>query len=131
MISTEQTPVRYPLGTLLLLLALSAFGGGIFGMAGAPGMPAGLLHHSPFTGYHLPGLLLFVIIGGGSLVGAVAVLSRHRDADRIAEVAGVMLLGWLLAEELWLGYQSWLQPLTALAGVVVLVLAVRLGKASS
>src|SRR4051812_27480018 len=49
---------RWILGSLLLLVALNAFGGGYYGMAGAPNVPTEWLEGSPFTSYFLPSLIL-------------------------------------------------------------------------
>lgn len=68
MIGKAQRPaIRYPLGGLLAFGALNAFGGGYYGLAGAPGVPTE-----------------------------------------------------------WLEGSAWMQPTTAIVGMVVLVLASRL-----
>lgn len=55
--------VRYTLGVLLLLIAINAFGGGYYGMAGAKNVPVEWLKGSFFRNYFIPGLILFVFIG--------------------------------------------------------------------
>ena len=46
-----EKPVRYTLGLLLLLVAINAFGGGYYGMAGAKDVPVEWLEGSPFHNY--------------------------------------------------------------------------------
>ena len=43
--------IRYSLGILLLIVAVNAFGGGYYGMAGAKDVPIEWLKGSPFRNY--------------------------------------------------------------------------------
>jgi len=58
---TDKNPIRYSLGALLIILAVNAFGGGYYGMAGAEGVPIEWLNGSPFPNYFIPGLFLFYL----------------------------------------------------------------------
>jgi hypothetical protein len=75
--STEKL-VRYTLSKLLLLLAINAFAGGYYGLAGAKNVPTEWLKGSPFQNYFVPSLILFVFVGGSALITAIAVLRRHQ-----------------------------------------------------
>jgi hypothetical protein len=94
--------LRYPLGGLLAAGALAAFAGGFYGMSGAEGVPREWLDGTPFRSYRIPSLILFVVVGGGLFVAAV---------------------GWIGVQVAVIGYVSWLQPATACAGALALVLA--------
>ena len=120
--------VRYALGLLLAFAALNAFGGGYYGMAGAKGVPTEWLVGSPFGSYFIPSLFLFVVVGGSFLVAAIAVLARWSLAWVAAMAAGVVVLGWIAVQVSLIGYVSWMQPATAVAGVVILRLGVALGR---
>ncbi|QFG53380.1 hypothetical protein [Chryseobacterium sp.] len=72
--------IRRPLGTLLLLVALNAFGGGWYGMAGADAVPISWLEGSPFRDYFIPSMILFVVVGGSALLSAISVFMRQRKA---------------------------------------------------
>jgi hypothetical protein len=113
------------LGLLLAFGALNAFGGGIYGLRGAPGVPREWLAGSPFDSYAVPSLVLFGVVGLSLLVASAAVFSGHDAAPTLAAVAGVILLGWLVVQVAIIGPVSWLQPATALIGLVVLWLAWR------
>ena len=115
--------VRYALGGLLAFGALNAFGGGIYGIAGAKGVPGEWLAGNPFRDYWIPSLILFIVVGGSFLVAAVAVFARLRIARFAAFWAGATVLVWLAAETFVIGYVSWMQTATAIGGVLVLVLA--------
>lgn len=120
---TQNSTIRWALGSLLAFGALNAFAGGIYGLAGAQGVPTAWLEGSPFRDYTIPSLILFVVVGGAMLVGAVAVLRQARGAQLVAYGAGVVVLGWIAAQVAILGYVSWMQPLTAAAAGWVLLLA--------
>lgn len=115
--------LRYALGSLLAFGALNAFAGGYYGIAGAKGVPTEWLAGSPFRDYWIPSLILFVVVGGSFLVAAVAVFAGLRIARVAAFWAGAIVLVWLAAETFIIGYVSWMQPATAIGGVLVLVLA--------
>lgn len=118
--------LRYTLGGLLAFMAVNAFGGGAYGLAGAKAVPLAWLAGTPFRDYFVPSLILFVIVGGAFLGAAIAVFAGSRPARLLALGAGVIALGWLCVQVAILGFVSWLQPATALAGALVLALAARL-----
>jgi hypothetical protein len=120
------TAVRYSLGALLAFGAVNAFGGGYYGLSGAEGVPTDWLQGSPFRDYFVPSLILLIVVGGSFVVAAITVLAGLRMARGAAFAAGLVVLGWLAAQLAIIGYVSWMQPTTAMAGVLVLVLGSRL-----
>ena len=114
---------RYLLGGLLAFGALNAFGGGFYGLSGAEGVPLELLDGSPFRTYFVPSLILLVAVGGSLLLAAIAVFMRSRIARPIALAAGAVLLVWIAVQVSIIGYQTWMQPVTAIAGLIILLLA--------
>lgn len=111
------------LGILLLLLAINAFGGGYYAMAGAEGVPMEWLQGSPFASYFVPGLFLFIVIGGWALFAAILVFMKNKFAPKAALISGVMVLLWLGVQFSIIGYVSWMQPTTTVAAVLILILA--------
>jgi hypothetical protein len=61
------------------------------------------------------------------LLATMAVFGDWPSARRLAQAAGVILLGWILVQVAIIGYVAWMQPATALGGVVILALAGWLG----
>jgi hypothetical protein len=120
--------VRYILGSLLLLVALNAFGGGYYGMAGAKDVPTIWLQNTPFKNYFIPSLILFLVVGGSALLAAFAVFRHHRNARLAALISGLIVLVWIAVQVAMIGYVSWMQPVTAIAGFFVLLLTWRLSK---
>jgi hypothetical protein len=118
--------IRWSLGGLLAFGALNAFGGGYYGLSGAEGVPLEWLNGSPFTDYAIPSLILLVVVGGCFLVAATAVFAGTRIARFMAFTAGFVVLGWLAVQVEIIGYVSWMQPTTAIAGVLILILAWKL-----
>jgi hypothetical protein len=123
--------IRYVLGTLLAFIALNAFGGGIYGMSGAKGISIRLLKNSPFKDYFIPSLILFVAVGGAFLFASIAVFARFPIARKASFTAVYIVLIWLLVQIAIIGYVSWMQPVTAIVGVVIFLLAWFLPKQSS
>ena len=114
---------RYGLGALLAFGALNAVAGGYYGLAGAPGVPLEWLDGSVFGHYFIPSLILLVVIGGALLLGAIAVFARSRHAGSAARAAGYIVLFWIGVQLAIIGYVSWLQPATFVAGILVVWLA--------
>ncbi len=120
--------IRYVLGALLVFVALNAFAGGFYGMSGAEGVPVEWLSGTPFSDYFIPSLILFLVVGGSSLVAAIAVFLRRRFARPAAFGAVAILFVWLAVQLVIIGYVSWMQPTTATVGFLVLILAKALPK---
>ena len=115
--------IRYLLGALLTFGAINAFAGGYYGLSGAKGVPLEWLAGSPFSDYFIPSLILFVVVGGVFSFAAIAVFMRSRLARVSAFIAGTVVLVWIGVQLAIIGYVSWMQPTTLLAGVFVLILA--------
>ena len=113
---------RYVLGGLLAFGALNAFAGGYYGMSGAEDVPKEWLEGSPFDDYFIPGLVLFVVVGGSFLAAAIAVFARLHIARTAAFAAGAIVLGWLAVETAIIGYVSWMQPATTIGALLILLL---------
>lgn len=118
--------IHYLLGGLLVFGALNAFGGGFYGLSGAEDVPLEWLDGSPFRTYFVPSLILFVVVGGSFLFAAIAVFSKARIARVSALGAGAVVLVWILVQVSIIGYVSWMQPATAIGGLLILLLSVLL-----
>lgn len=101
---------------------MNAFGGGLYGMLGAEGVPTELLRGSPFASYLIPSIVLFVVVGGSMLVASVLVFRRWRHAQWAVVAAMGIVFVWLAVQVMIIGYTSWLQPAVAIAAIVVLLL---------
>lgn len=117
---------RLATGSLLLLLAINAFGGGYYGMSGAEGIPTAWLSGSPFPDYFIPGLFLFAVVGGSSLLASVLVFRNHPLARKAAMACGILVLCWLVVQVAIIGYVSWMQPATAITATLILLLSLKM-----
>ncbi len=111
--------IRRTLGGLLLLVAINALGGGIYGLTGAKDVPTTWLKGSPFHDYVVPSIILVVCVGGSALLAAFAVFRRHRLRLKAAYSCGVVLMLWISVQLAIIGFVSWLQP--AIINMAVLI----------
>ncbi len=122
MSNSPQKLTRNVLGSLLAFAALNGFAGGYFGLSGAEGVPLEWLEGSPFHSYFIPGLVLFVAVGGSFLFACIAVFARLRIARTAAFASVIIVFVWLAVQLSIIGYVSWMQPTTAAVAIVILIL---------
>ncbi|MDQ7817897.1 MAG: hypothetical protein RDU14_12800 [Melioribacteraceae bacterium] len=128
MFGSFQNFIRYTLGILLLFAALNAFGGGYYGMAGAEGVPTEWLEGSPFSDYFIPGLILFVVVGGSFLFASIAVIAKLSIARAAVICSVIVVFVWLSVQIAIIEYVSWMQPATVITGGIILILSFLLPK---
>ena len=113
--------------TLEGFLSVGALGGGAALMFGSRGqiipLPLSALNGSPFDTYFVPGLILFSVLGLGSLGAAALAWHRHPLAPVAAVGIGIILLIWLAVEVAIVGYSTNppLQPMYLLLGAAIVV----------
>ena len=121
-------PLRFSLIILDAFLALTAIGGGISLLAGIYSPPVSDLAGSPFSDYTLPGLALFVLVGGSALIAAILTIRRHPYAPLASAAAGIMILIFEIVEVIAIGSPPGvarnLQVFYFSLGALILVLAV-------
>lgn len=114
------------LGVLQLFIGLGAVGGGlalVLEPSGSNlGIPLELLKRSPFSTYLVPGIVLLVVNGLGSLMGAAASFTRHRYAGESAMALGVFLVAWITLQVFWFSGFHWLHALYLGLGLLEFVL---------
>lgn len=120
---------RVVLVAVLTVVAVNAFGGGVYGLLGAESVPESWLDGSPFATYLVPSLVLLVAVGGSAAVAAVLVFRRAAMGQTAAVTAGTILLVWIVVQVAIIGWVSWLQPAMALAAIAILVLAATVRRA--
>jgi hypothetical protein len=118
--------LAFALGALQVFIGIGGVTGG-FGLVTEPsganlGFHVDLLSKSPFTDYLIPGIVLLVVIGVGSLAGGVLSFFRYRYAGLCAGALGAFLMIWIAVQVWWIGLTIWLQPLFFGLGVAELIL---------
>ncbi len=104
----------YVLGVLQVFIGIGAVAGGLALVLDPSGeglgTPIELLERTPFTTFLVPGVVLFIVNGLGSLAGAVASFARQRYAGEIAVALGAFLVAWIAVQVCWMGLH-WLHAL--------------------
>lgn len=132
--STQRKPhsFYFILGGIQLFVALGALPVGYIMLIDPSGesnkLSVDILSNSPFSDFFIPGLVLFVVNGVGSLLAAVFSLGRKNAAARFGVLTGLLLIGWLLFQIYWIGFYP-VQQLTFLGvGISEVYLGYRLGR---
>jgi hypothetical protein len=114
------------LGVLQVLIGIGAVGGGLMLVLDPSGQnlgtPLEMLEGTPFKTFLIPGIVLLVINGLGSLAGAILSFMRHQYAGYVAMALGVFLVAWILVQVYWFNGFHWLHWLYLGVGIVELTL---------
>ncbi|WP_017471458.1 hypothetical protein [Amphibacillus jilinensis] len=91
------------------------------------GMPADALVNGPFNSFLIPGLFLFLVIGGGNIVTGILIMRKWIFYSYTSVLMGVILCLWIIiqcyvlsdvvflhllffvigAVQVWLGFRYW------------------------
>jgi hypothetical protein len=115
-------------GTLRALevgLCVAAFGGAAY-LISSPhtAMTPESLARTPFSSWLVPGFLLAACVAVPAAVVAYGSVTRRTYAHVGHPLVGVALIGWIVVQLVVIGPVSWLQPVMAGWGLVILVLGV-------
>jgi hypothetical protein len=114
-------------GLLQVFVGLMGIWGGIMLLTDAWALPQEWLRHSPFSGWHLPGLALLVFVGVGCSVAGVITVANLRASRLLSTAAGAGLCAWIVVQIAWLRIvHPVMQPVIFGIGVAIFVLARRL-----
>jgi hypothetical protein len=95
--------LRITLIVLTAFLALTAMLGGLALIANLNAPPLEQLQGSIFTSFTIPGLALFLLVGGGSLLAAILLVRKSRYATLSATAAGFLIMFFEFVEVLVIG----------------------------
>ncbi|MBD3276510.1 MAG: hypothetical protein GF372_14435 [Candidatus Marinimicrobia bacterium] len=123
---TGHTRGKRSLGVLQVLIGVGAMFGG-FGLMMDPsgvslGMSVAYLQGTPFQTFFIPGIVLFLMNGLGTLAALYFTFKNHRYASYLAMVFGAGLVLWIVIQVALIGYQSLLQPLYFILGILEIAL---------
>jgi hypothetical protein len=85
------------------LLALSAFGGGLALIFNWNAPPVEQLGNSIFKNFLLPGLSLFLLVGGSALLAMILLIRRSKYALLFANTAGIIIMFFEFVEVMIIG----------------------------
>jgi hypothetical protein len=83
---------------LLLFNGISAVGGGIALMTDVIPEQASWVQHTDFRSLYFPGVILLAIVGGTSLIAAIAMIKRADGWQLSSILAGVVMVIWIVGE---------------------------------
>lgn len=81
-----------------------------------------LLKPTPFTNYLIPGIVLFIANGLGSLLVLVKILLDHKDYWLWVIAQGLILSGWIIFQILLIQFVYFLHFVLFAAGIALIVL---------
>jgi hypothetical protein len=118
-------PARIGLAVLDGFLGVTAVLGGLGLLFRVPFVtpPVDLLAGSPFDSYFIPGLALLVLVGGGGMLAATLLARRLAWGVPVSAAAGVMILVFEAVELTVIGFTGLLAFYVAL-GLAIIALAV-------
>lgn len=123
----KQDWLKMFLGSLQIFVGIGAvFGGAALVIkpdGSILGVPLEFLQNSPFPDYLIPGIILLVFNGIGSLVAGVLTFRRYRYTGELAVFFGGGLMVWIVVQVMILGYH-WAHGLYFTIGLVELILGV-------
>jgi len=94
------------LGILQLFIGVGAVAGGLALILDSSGanvrMPLEMLNRSPFTDFLIPGIVLLIVNGLGSIAGGILSFKLFRYAAETALVLGAFLVAWILIQVYWI-----------------------------
>lgn len=110
------------LAVMQVFNGLSALAGG-FGLMSDPSgealaMKTDWLEGTPFSSFLFPGIVLFVVNGLGNTAGAVITFRKNKLAAKVGMAFGIIMMGWIVSQVLFIGYMSFLQPLYFATGLL-------------
>lgn len=118
------------LGVLDLFVAIGALAGGAALVARPDGslvqLPLSLLDNAPFSNFLVPGLLLFLLIGCGHLLGGVQALRRRSSGAVLSAIAGTALVVWTLVSAIMIHAFLASHALYLLVGMAIVTEAISL-----
>ncbi len=120
----RRAPADLLLVGLEAVLAVAAFGGAAALLSGAVPME-GAMHDVPFASPVLAGVSLGLIDGVLPTVAVIAELRRRRWAPVAHLTVGAALMGWIVVQIGFIGFNSWLQPAMFVWGATIFGLGYR------
>jgi hypothetical protein len=105
---------------LLLFNGISAVGGGFALMTGVIPEQASWIQHTDFSSQYLPGVILMAIVGGSSLLAALAMMKRSPGWQLYSLLTGLIMLFWIVGEVASIRAFHFLQVIYFVTGALVI-----------
>ena len=106
---------------LLLFNAVSAVGGGLALMVDWIPEQASWVRDTDFESNYFPGVILMAVVGGSSLIAAVAMVKRSDGWQLASIVAGSVMVFWIVGEVASIRAFHFLQVIYLVTGALVVL----------
>ena len=110
---------------LLLFNGLSAAVGGLALMTDWIPEQASWVRETDFPSNYFPGVILMAVVGGSSLIAAIAMVKRSDGWQLTSIVAGTIMVFWIIGEVASIRGFHFLQVIYLVTGVLVVWLTPR------
>ncbi|MFK4084939.1 hypothetical protein ACI2LF_12560 [Kribbella sp. NPDC020789] len=104
---------------LLLFNGVTAVGGGLALMTGWIPQQASWVRETGFTSNYFPGVILLAVVGGSSLIAAIALLKRALGWQLASIVSGTVMVFWIVGEVASIRGFHFLQVIYLVTGALV------------
>ncbi len=115
---------------LVSFAAITAIFSGILLMidpgGGLLNLNIGLLEHTPFKTFKIPGFFLISVVGGVNLTAVFLNILRHSKRYDWAMAGGIVLCGWIIIQISWLHTAHWLHFIFLGIGLLIILVAYQL-----
>jgi hypothetical protein len=116
--------IRIITGLLLLLNGMGGVYGG-FSLICDPegngiGLPIAYLENTPFSNYQIPGMILFLFNGMGSLFVFTLMIIKLRFYGIYIIMQGAILIIWIVAQLIILNILAWQQLIMMFVGILLI-----------
>jgi len=105
---------------LLLFNGISAVGGGFALMTEVIPRQASWIRHTDFGSLYLPGIILMAIVGGSSLLAALAMMKHVTGWQLCSLLTGLIMLSWIVGEIASIRAFHFLQVIYLVTGALVI-----------
>ena len=105
---------------------LSAVTGGMALMSGTI-KHAEWIRHTAFTSLYFPGVILFAIVGGSSLLAAISLYKRTTGCNLASLLAGLIMIFWIIGEIISIRGIHFLQAIYLITGAFIIWLTAKEG----
>jgi hypothetical protein len=116
----RMTGTRNPLLSLLLFNGVSAVGGGVALMTDWIPEQTSWFRNNDFPSNYFPGVILFAVVGGSSLLAAIAMVKDTRGWQMVSLGAGTIMVFWIIGEVASIRGFHFLQVIYLVTGALVL-----------
>lgn len=91
---------------------------------GAMGLQLSYLGSSPFQDYFIPGLILHIVLGWGSIAAGVVALMNLRFYTWVLMVIGTGIIIWIATQMVMLQMLYFMQYVIGVVGIITLVIGI-------